>query len=60
VCFAYPKGKFVDAPTFNAGTFSVAEIKQATTEEGLSERLTGLGYRPAWERRNSSHQWREV
>jgi hypothetical protein len=33
VCFAYPREKFKDSPTFEAATFSVAEIKQATTEK---------------------------
>lgn len=33
VCFAYPKAKFKDYPTFEAATFSVAEVKRAVTEK---------------------------
>ncbi len=32
VCFAYPRDKFEDAPTFEAATFSVADISESTTE----------------------------
>jgi hypothetical protein len=32
-CFAYPKSRFKDYPTFEAGTFSAAEIKDATTQK---------------------------
>jgi hypothetical protein len=32
-CFAYPRNKFIDAPTFEAATFSVAETREATTEK---------------------------
>ncbi len=32
-CFAYPKAKFKDYPTFNAATFSVAKVKRAVTEK---------------------------
>jgi hypothetical protein len=42
VCFAYPREKFKDSPTFEAATFSVAEIKQATSEKGC------LGGSPDW------------
>jgi hypothetical protein len=31
-CIAYPREPFKDSPTFEAATFSVAEIKQATDE----------------------------
>jgi hypothetical protein len=33
VCFAYPKAKFRDYPTFGAATFSVAEIKRVVFEK---------------------------
>lgn len=33
VCFAYPKARFKDYPTFEAATFSVAHVKNATTEK---------------------------
>ncbi len=42
VCFAYPKAKFKDYPTFEAATFSVAEVKRAVTEK---ECLSGA---PDW------------
>ena len=32
-CFAYPKGKFKDKPTFTAAAFFVGEIKETTTEK---------------------------
>lgn len=32
-CFAYPKDKFADTPTFEAAAFSVAEVRQARTED---------------------------
>jgi len=31
-CFAYPRDKFEDSPTFEAAAFSVAEVKETTTE----------------------------
>lgn len=33
VCFAYPKVKFKDYPTFGAAAFSVAKVKRAVTEK---------------------------
>ncbi len=33
VCFAYPKAEFKDHPGFEAAAFSVAEVKEATTEK---------------------------
>ena len=33
VCFAYPKSRFKESPTFEAGTFSVAEVKKINTEK---------------------------
>jgi|BogFormECP03_OM2_1039629.scaffolds.fasta_scaffold04315_1 hypothetical protein len=33
VCFAYPRDRFEDAGTFEAATFSVAEIKETITEK---------------------------
>jgi hypothetical protein len=33
LCFAYPKNKFEDAPTFEAASFSVAEVNQAISEK---------------------------
>lgn len=32
VCFAFPKAEFKDYPSFDAATFSVAEIREAITE----------------------------
>jgi hypothetical protein len=32
VCFAYPKNKFKDKPTFSAAAFFVAEVRKATTQ----------------------------
>ncbi len=34
VCFAFPKARFRDYPTFEAATFVVAEIPHATSSEG--------------------------
>ncbi|MDP9339116.1 MAG: hypothetical protein M3P45_09630 [Acidobacteriota bacterium] len=49
VCFAYPKTRLKDSPTFEAGTFSVAEIAQAATKEAcisLSSDLRHLAVDP--------------
>ncbi len=60
VCFAYPKTKFKDYPTFEAATFSVADIKSAITEKKC------LGGEPdwvidtAWEREDCKYQPCEV
>ena len=43
VCFAYPKAKFKDYPTFGAAAFSVAKVKRADTEK---ECLSGS---PDWD-----------
>jgi hypothetical protein len=32
-CYAYPKSKFKEKPTFSAAAFFVAEVKEATTEK---------------------------
>ena len=49
VCVAYSKAKFKDYPTFNAATFSVAEVKRAVTEKeclsGSSDWGLGPGVR---------------
>lgn len=42
VCFAYPKTRFKDYPTFEAATFSVSDIKSAVTEKKC------LGGEPDW------------
>jgi hypothetical protein len=36
-CFAYPKDKFKDKPTFTAAAFFVGEIKETTSEKGCLE-----------------------
>ena len=41
-CFAYPKTRFKDYPTFEAATFSVSDIKSAVTEKKC------LGGEPDW------------
>jgi hypothetical protein len=49
VCFAYPRNKFKDSPTFEAATFSVAEVTQVTKTSALSAKLSrparGVGSR---------------
>ncbi len=42
VCVAYPKGKFADAPTFEAASFSVAAVEGASSEKDC------LGGSPDW------------
>lgn len=44
LCFAFPKARFRDYPTFEAATFVVAEIPQASTSQGC------LAGDPDWSR----------
>jgi hypothetical protein len=45
-CFAYEKSRFKNHPVFEAGTFSVAEVKEATTQENCTSLPSGYYFDP--------------